>query len=496
MNRLQELMYNDGERLVQYVSHNEAELIRHRCSYTFFHRVIELDQSRDSFSQPVTIVDLGSGTGYGCSLLSSLTGAVITGVDIADECQVFAEQYYPRRNVNYLIQDLSLFIPAMEPYDYAVSRGVLEHVPGGVDLIGKIKFNKRALVDVPFDEAPGNEHHLITGILEHDFATLKNHEIFYEDIEGNIFRKDQKPEKPNLILVALRADGMPKLSEMMEFPIAAVRGNDIERLSRGTFGGKTFNLDRDAFLTEAAKAIRETDVVADIGCGIVPMNYFRPKLHLMVEPWREYADILSYRHQHDKSVMVIRLDALEALRSWSDKSVDSIFLLDVIEHMTKEAGLAVVAECERVAREQIVLFTPLGFMPQHVEESQKDGWGLSGASVQEHLSGWTPDDFSSEWSFYVCDDFHKMDFKGDTLEKTYGAFFAIRNIDQVEVVQPATFTDLRRPLPSEIEANELRIHNSELLAHVNALEAAYAGLLNSRSVRWVNNVLRMLRLQR
>ena len=45
-------------------------------------------------------------------------------------------------------------------------------------------------------------------------------------------------------------------------------------------------------LSAVEKAVKETEVVLDIGCGIVPMNYFRPKLHLMVEPWQEYLSLI------------------------------------------------------------------------------------------------------------------------------------------------------------------------------------------------------------
>lgn len=252
---------------------------------------------------------------------------------------------------------------------------------------------------------------------------------------------------------------------------------------------KLFDLPREEFLGAAAKAIKPTDVVFDIGCGIVPMNYFRPKVHFMVEPWKEYADILTYRHRNDKSVIILRIGALEALRSLSDKSIDSIFMLDVIEHLEKDVGRSVLAECERVAREQIVIFTPLGFMPQHMESGEKDGWGLSGSSVQEHLSGWTPEeDFSHEWSFYVCHDFHQVDFKADPLGKPFGAFFAIRDFDHVpaEAARPAP--DLQEVLASETEAEHLRATVSGLTLTKTNLMVAFAGLQASLSVRLAHRV--------
>lgn len=231
-------------------------------------------------------------------------------------------------------------------------------------------------------------------------------------------------------------------------------------------------------------AVKETDVVLDIGCGIAPMNYFRPKLHLMVEPWKEYSDILTHRYSGDKSILIIRTGALEALRELADNSVDTIFLLDVIEHLEKEIGQQVIIETERVAREQIVIFTPLGFMPQHVESGEVDGWGLGGNSVQEHLSGWEPEDFGKEWSFYICEGFHSVDFKNNPLEQTYGAFYAIRNFKEKTTSTPEKFSDFRRMLPSEIEVQRL---NSRIEILENT-RIQYEDLLNSRGMKCINLV--------
>ena len=231
-------------------------------------------------------------------------------------------------------------------------------------------------------------------------------------------------------------------------------------------------------------AVKETDVVLDIGCGIAPMNYFRPKLHLMVEPWKEYSDILTHRYSGDKSILIIRTGALEALRELADNSVDSIFLLDVIEHLEKEIGQQVIIETERVAREQIIIFTPLGFMPQHVESSDTDGWGLSGNSVQEHLSGWEPKDFSNEWSFYICENFHNVDFKNEPLEKTYGAFYAIRNFKEKVTSIPNKISDFRRMLPSEIEVQRLNAQ----VAQLEDIRIQYEVLLSSRGMKCINFV--------
>lgn len=92
-------------------------------------------------------------------------------------------------------------------------------------------------------------------------------------------------------------------------------------------------------MRKAQAEVVETDVVLDIGCGIKPMNYYRPRLHIMVEPWSEYSDILAQRNLGDKSVMILKLGALEALRALRGQFVDSVFLLDVIEHLEKTLDL-------------------------------------------------------------------------------------------------------------------------------------------------------------
>ncbi|MEZ8602572.1 methyltransferase domain-containing protein [Vibrio splendidus] len=231
-----------------------------------------------------------------------------------------------------------------------------------------------------------------------------------------------------------------------------------------TTNESTFYFDSADELTRAIESkVKKTDVVLDIGCGIAPINYFRPALHFMIEPWQEYADVLTYRHQGDKSVLVLKTGALEALMQLQDNSVDSIFLIDVIEHLEKEEGEKVVIEMERVARLQIVLFTPLGFMPQHIEHGEKDGWGLGGAEMQEHKSGWLPKDLSPLWEFYICETYHDKDYNGEPLEEVYGAFYAIRNFEyDLKVDQPQSFSDIRRPLPSEIELEKVLSHKVDL----------------------------------
>jgi hypothetical protein len=131
--------------------------------------------------------------------------------------------------------------------------------------------------------------------------------------------------------------------------------------------------------------------VLDVGAGIRPMNWYRPKHHICVEPYGPYAERL-----REKGFEVIQQTALEALQKIAVRSVGAIYLLDVIEHMTRAEGAEVLRQALRIDPWQIAVFTPHGFVEQH-----GDAWGLGGEEWQEHRSGWTAKDFQGWEISYV-----------------------------------------------------------------------------------------------
>lgn len=246
----------------------------------------------------------------------------------------------------------------------------------------------------------------------------------------------------------------------------------------------------DTFMDEVNRHIKHTDIALDIGCGIVPMNYFRPALHIVIEPHKEYVDILLHRHVHDKSVFILNGTAQDLLPHFTPNSIDSVFLLDVIEHLEKQDGFELLRHVERIAREQIVIFTPLGFMPQHADQNETDGWGLHGTAFQEHLSGWLPEDFSEDWTFHICETFHQYDFQQRPLANPYGAMFAIRSFNEKPPLSPPpSLVDIRRPLPSELA---LAAAQSELAAAQSEIAAAQR-ILSHPLIRAQRKLWRMLR---
>lgn len=168
------------------------------------------------------------------------------------------------------------------------------------------------------------------------------------------------------------------------------------------------------------------DTLVDVGCGIRPFCEIDANVHICIEPWKEYIDIISNCYPKTSSFVFLNTDAINGLKTFADKSVDSVCIIDVIEHLSKDDGYVLIKEAERIARKQIIIFTPLGYMSNHAEE--KDGWGLNGGKMQEHLSGWLPEDFDEDWDIHICEKYHLKENHHIVIDRDYGCLWAIKNI--------------------------------------------------------------------
>lgn len=217
LSETEQRVYNEGERLIPGRTHGWREVRRHAGSYMFWREIILRDIERGVVpaGEQITIVDLGSGTGHGCVTLGSIPNTRVVGVDVCETTLGFAREHYTAPNVEYRYADLTRFPEEMDEYHYVVSRGVIEHVPDGLDVARRSRWTTRLLFDVPYDEPAGrNPHHVLSGIKEEDFARFPGCELRFQDLMGVVYEPHARPDDANMIMALARRDGAPAVGEL------------------------------------------------------------------------------------------------------------------------------------------------------------------------------------------------------------------------------------------------------------------------------------------
>ncbi len=190
---------------------------------------------------------------------------------------------------------------------------------------------------------------------------------------------------------------------------------------------------RDAIFGVVQESIIPTHIVLDVGAGIQPQAYFVPAVHIIIEPFLPYIETMQKEIPVQSRKVCLNGTWDKVMPLLPNKSVDTIFALDVIEHFEKSEGQKFLQEALRLARKQVVIFTPLGLYPQEYDENDlTDRWGMQGGYWQSHRSGWEPADFDNGWEIFACKEFHLVDQHEDHLQKPHGAFWAIKTFDITE----------------------------------------------------------------
>lgn len=102
-------------------------------AYEHLHRYAYASQ----FVAGAAVLDLGSGEGYGASLLARTASAVI-GVDIDPESVSHAQRRYARPNLDF-VDASAVQLPFVDPVDVVVCFETLEHIDNQHDLIREAK---------------------------------------------------------------------------------------------------------------------------------------------------------------------------------------------------------------------------------------------------------------------------------------------------------------------------------------------------------------------
>lgn len=140
------------------------------------------------------------------------------------------------------------------------------------------------------------------------------------------------------------------------------------------------------FLATINELLSDSRTVLDVGCGVgATLKEIRCPIKIGVDVHRPYLE----KAEPDEQIIKLNFTAERLNEIFLSNSLDSVTLIDVIEHFEKEVALDVLRKAEEIAVKKVIVFTPRGFFKQ----IDVDHYGLGGESYQRHRSGWEVEDF-------------------------------------------------------------------------------------------------------
>lgn len=186
----------------------------------------------------------------------------------------------------------------------------------------------------------------------------------------------------------------------------------------------TYLTDRTTAHATACSHIKPMNTMLDIGCGINPFRMIVPEtFHHIADPHQPYLDVAVAHRLRDGGVHNVSWQG--AIELYPEKSVDTVILSDIIEHLEKAESEELLKQTVKIAKQEVFIFTPYGFMEQPFIEGP-DPWGLDngGNQYQIHKSGWLPEDFDEyNAQIFVCKEYHV--FENRRLPLPSGVFGAM-----------------------------------------------------------------------
>lgn len=145
----------------------------------------------------------------------------------------------------------------------------------------------------------------------------------------------------------------------------------------------------------------ERMTILDVGSG--PCHVTRDRRFLgkniicldIYQPYLEECKKLGFK--------TLNIDARKVSKYFSPGSVDIVLCMDFLEHLEKKEALKLLSELKKIARRQIVIFGPLGYVP-----ADRDECGSTGSPYRVHRSFWEKEELEKlGFKCEVLKNYHK-----------------------------------------------------------------------------------------
>lgn len=150
----------------------------------------------------------------------------------------------------------------------------------------------------------------------------------------------------------------------------------------------------------------KVESVLDVACGLsLKSKYIEADIRVGVDIYSEY-----FKHiEATVPYVVIKGDVRKLEEMFIPKSFDVVIALDIVEHLTKEEALKLIAECEKIAKIAVIIETPEGYIPQNL-----DILGHGGHEWQTHRCGWEVQEFKNLGYETILREYEMQDVKRHT----------------------------------------------------------------------------------
>ncbi|HLD28622.1 MAG TPA: class I SAM-dependent methyltransferase [Patescibacteria group bacterium] len=146
--------------------------------------------------------------------------------------------------------------------------------------------------------------------------------------------------------------------------------------------------------------------ILDVACGLsLKSKYIPAQIRVGVDIYEKYFDYIESKAPY----VVVKYDVRKLKDIFIPNSFDLVLALDIIEHLEKNESLAMLRQCEAIAKRAVIIETPKGYIPQNIDIT-----GYGGDEFQTHRCSWEPEELQELGYQTVLRDYKMNDIQRHT----------------------------------------------------------------------------------